>query len=160
MLLALAIFDESTTAVIESYFPEKSDAVCFLSAFSISKSLCYYNAKTQYSTSNMLGNTVVCNDSKPEFLLSFATWIEQWSTCPNFSLKTQTLHAVITTLKATSCLQSELINEGYVLTDRFQSHPLERQFSKYRQMRGGTFLISLREVTNSENFLKIRSFVK
>ena len=33
MLLALAIFDKSTTAILECHFPEKSDAACFLSAF-------------------------------------------------------------------------------------------------------------------------------
>ena len=33
MSLALAIFDKSTTATLESHFPEKSDSACFLSAF-------------------------------------------------------------------------------------------------------------------------------
>ena len=68
--LALAIFGESTTAAIKCYFPEKSNAACLLSAFQKLFVIC--NAKTQYNTSNMLGNTTVCNDSKPEFLLSFA----------------------------------------------------------------------------------------
>ena len=60
----------------------------------------------------MLGNAVVCNDSKPEFPLSFATWIEQWSTCPKFSLTKQTSRTLITTPKVTFCLLSELLNEG------------------------------------------------
>ena len=42
------------------------------------------SAKTHCNTSSMLTNAVVCNNSKPECLLSFATWIEPWSTCPNF----------------------------------------------------------------------------
>ena len=109
MPLALAIFDESATAAIECYFPEKPDAACFLSAFQ--KVFVTCNAKTQYKTSNMLGNAVVCNDSKPEFLLSIATWIEQWSTCPNFSLTKETSHPLITTLKATSCLESYLTRD-------------------------------------------------
>ena len=33
MPVALTVFDELTTAAIECYFPEKSDAACFLSAF-------------------------------------------------------------------------------------------------------------------------------
>ena len=56
----------------------------------------------------MLGNAVACNDSKTKFLLSFATWIEQWSICQNFSFTKQTLQALITTLKAMSYLFSEL----------------------------------------------------
>ena len=35
MSLALAIFDKSTTAILEYHFPEKSDSACFLSAFPI-----------------------------------------------------------------------------------------------------------------------------
>ena len=150
MPLALAIFDESTTAAIECYFPEKSDTAYFLSAFQILFVIC--NVKMQYNTSNMFGNAVNCNDNKPEFLLYFATWIEQWSTCPNFPLTKKTSHALTTTLKATSCLLSELLNEGckYVLTAPFQSDSLERQLSKYRHMSGEIFLVNLREVANSE----------
>ena len=85
----------------------------------------------------MLGNAVVCNDNKPEFILSFSTWIEQWPNCSNFSLTKQTSHALITTLNTTSCLLSELLNERYkyVLTACFQSDPVEQQFNKYRQIR-------------------------
>ena len=159
MPLSLAIFHKSTAA-IECYFPEKSDASCFLSPFQKLFGIC--NAKTEYNISNMLGNAIVCNYSNPELLLSFVTSIEQCSTCPNFPLTKQTSHALVTSLKATSCLLSELLNEGYkyVLTAIFQSDPLERQFSKYRQMSGGRFLVSLREVTNSDKMLKISSFVK
>ena len=56
----------------------------------------------------------------------------------------------------------DLLNEGYDydLTSRFQSDPLERHFSKYRQMNGGNFLLSLREVDNSEKILALRSRIK
>ena len=152
MPLALAIFDESTTAAKECCFPEKSDAACFLSA--LQKLLVICKVKTKYNTSSMLGNAVACNDNKPQFLLSYATWIEQWSTYPNFSLTKQTSHTLITTLKATTCLLSELLNERYkyLFTARFQSDPLERQFSKYRQMSGKRFSVSSREVRNSGKF--------
>ena len=46
MALVLAIFDESTKAAIECYFPEKSDADYFLSAFQKLFVIC--NAETQY----------------------------------------------------------------------------------------------------------------
>ena len=46
----------------------------------------------------------------------------------------------------------ELLQEEYafVLVERLQSDPLERRFSRYRQMSGGRFLVSLREIYNSE----------
>ena len=74
MPLVFAIFDESTAAATEGYFLEKSDAACFLLTFEKLFALC--NAKTQYSTSNILANAVFCNDSKPEFLLTFAKLIK------------------------------------------------------------------------------------
>ena len=110
----------------------------------------------------MLRNAVVCNNNKPGFFLFFCTWIEQWSTCQNFSLTKQTLDDLITTPKATSCLLSELLNDGHknVHTTRFQKDSLEQQSSKNRHISGGRFLVSLREVKNSEKFLKISSIVK
>ena len=66
------------------------------------------------------------------------------------------------TLRAQSGLIKELLSEGYdfVMTIRLQSDPIERRFSQYRQMSGGRFLVSLREVTNSERIIRCRSLVK
>ena len=48
----------------------------------------------------------------------------------------------------------------YVLVSRFLTDPLERHFSKYRQISGGRFLISLIEATNSERILRVHSLIK
>lgn len=48
----------------------------------------------------------------------------------------------------------------YVMTARLQSDPVERRFSQYRSMSGGRFLVSLREVNNSERILACRSLIK
>ena len=63
-----------------------------------------------------------------------------YSTVPlKDSLTTQTSNALVITLQSTSSLFEDLLFEGhsYVLTSRFQSDPLERPFSMYRQMSGG-----------------------
>ena len=54
------------------------------------------------------------------------------------------------------------MREGYdyVLLARLLSDTLERHFSKYRQMSGGRFLVSLLEVSNSERILNLRSILK
>ena len=59
-------------------------------------------------------------------------------------------------------LIEDLLSDGikYVLTVRFQSDYLELHFSKYRQMSRGRFLVSLLEVSNSENILALRSLLK
>lgn len=66
------------------------------------------------------------------------------------------------TLRATAGLLEDLLNEDYsfVLTARFQSDPIERHFSKYRQMSGGRFLVALREVQSSEKILQMKSLAK
>ena len=70
-----------------------------------------------------------------------------------FGLSQQTFKALIHT---------ELLNERYkyVLTGRFQSDPLERRFSQYRQLSGGRFLVSLQEVLRSESIIKLKSLLK
>ena len=69
---------------------------------------------------------------------------------------------MVLTLRAQSGLIKELLPEGYdfVMISRLQSDPIERMFSQYRQMSGGRFLVSLREVTNSERIIHCRSLVK
>ena len=65
-------------------------------------------------------------------------------------------------MRAQSYLIKELLDESYsfVLGRRFQSDPLEKRFSRYRQMSGGRFLVSLREVLTSEEILTCRSLLK
>ena len=54
------------------------------------------------------------------------------------------------------------IEEGYefVLTSRFQSDPIERQFAQYRQMSGRRFLVGLKHVTSLEKIIKIKNLLK
>ena len=54
----------------------------------------------------------------------------------------------------------ELLNDGYdfVLTARLQSDAIEPRFSQYRQISGGRFSVSLREILNTE--IKNNSLIK
>ena len=69
---------------------------------------------------------------------------------------------MINTLRSQAMLIDEFLNDGYdyILTARLQSDPIERRFSQYRQMSGGRFLVSLREVRNTERILSCRSLIK
>ena len=84
-----------------------------------------------------------------------ADWFESWKNLQiplseKFTLTKQTCSALVTTLRATGALTDDLLIDGieYVLLVRFQSDPIERRFSVYRQMSGGRFLVYLREVVN------------
>ena len=102
-----------------------------------------------------------------EFLREFADWIEEWqqlesSKSKPHTLTPQTAHALITTLRCTASLIEDLLQEGYsyVLTARFQTDPLERRFSRYRQMSGGRFLIGLRELECAERIIAVTTLIK
>ena len=77
-------------------------------------------------------------------------------------MSAQTSSALIRTLRCQAMLVDELLEEEYlfVLMGRLQSDPIERRFSQYRQMSGGRFLVSLRDVYNSERILSCRSLIK
>ena len=163
--LALAIFHETTSAAITSYFPERSCASNFLKL--INAWWVVSNSKTEFNSNNRLGNAAILDDNKPTFLRALADWIEEWkdesiSNCEQFTLAENTSSALKRTHRCTASLIEDLLSEGYeyVLTSRFQSDPLEMRFSQYRQMRGGRFLVGLREVNSSVKILKIRSLLK
>ena len=157
--LAIAVFHETTIAASKSYFPERPDIANFLELIWSWWNIA--NSKQRY-TFNFLNNAVTANDGKINFYQKLSDWIESWSISSNFCLTAQTSKAFVTTLRAQAMLMQERLNDGYeyVLTRRFQSDPLENRFSQYRQMSGGRFLVSLREVHNSERILTFRSLLK
>lgn len=163
--LVLAIFHETTSAAITSYFPQCNDASNFLKL--INAWWVITNSKSQFNNNNLLGNAAILDDNKPNFLRSMADWIDCWqrewmANCERFTLTEQTGSALKRTLRCTASLIEDLLAEeyNYVLTSRFQSDPLERRYSQYRQMSGGRFLVGLKEVNTAEKILKIRSLLK
>ena len=113
---------------------------------------------------NKLGNAVVQNDGKVDFLLSLVDWIDNWGMTAGstFCFSKQTCSALVKTLRAQDNLIKDLRVENYdfILTSRMQSDPIDRRFSQYRQMNGGNFLLSFNEVSNSEKNLLCRSLIK
>ena len=163
--LVLAIFHETTSAAITSYFPQCNDASNFLKL--INTWWVISNSKSPFNSNNLLGNAAILGDNKSDFLRSMAEWIYCWqregmANCERFTLTEQTGSTLKRTLRCTASLIDDLLHEGYsyVLTSRFQSDPLERRYSQYRQMSGGRFLVGLKEVNTAEKILKIRSLVK
>ena len=113
------------------------------------------------------GDAAKANDCKPTFGRKLADWFSEWKTQqPNktekFTFSKQTTSALVRTLRCTATLIEVLLQEGYdyVLTVPFQTNPLKRQFSKYCQISGGRFLVGLREATNNELILALKTLLK
>lgn len=158
--LALAVFHESTIAAAKSYLPSRKDFAGFLCVINAWWSIS--NSKQRFHA-NPLGNSIITGDMKLQFLQHFANWIEKWCTSPNFTLTSQTAHAIVGTVRGQIELIKELLTNdgfGYVLTSRLQSDPVERRISQYRQMSGGRFLVSLKDVINTERILACRAMLK
>jgi hypothetical protein len=158
--LAIAIFHETTIVGCQQYLPNRPDMASFLKLVSYWWNIA--NSKKQF-TPNNLSNGFKLDDGKLDFYKAFADWIESWAEISDFCLSKQTAKALVRTLRAQSMLIEELLAHNdylYVLGRRLQSDPLEKRFSQYRQMNGGRFLVSLREVLMSERILKCRSLLK
>ena len=95
-------------------------------------------------------------------LLALADWLEQWKSSQTHGLTNQTFDALILTYRSIADLCDDLFSDGYayIMTGRFQTDPLERRFSQYRQMSGGRFLISLKEVLKSESIIQVKTILK
>ena len=100
VLVAIAIFHESTSAALTSYFPEKKNEAEFLN-WIIS------NSKVQFSN-HILGHAAKKDDGKPEFCRALTDWIENWCNervplFKQFTLPVSTAQALIRTLRCKSC---------------------------------------------------------
>ena len=138
--VALVIFDETTIAAINRYFPERADASGLLSLINVWWKIS--NSKNLYNSNNPLGNAAK-GDRKPEFLRALSSWLCEWDAkkiplSEKFTLSSQTSLALQRTLMCHAALIEDLLADGfkYVLTARFQSDPIERRYSQYRQMCG------------------------
>ena len=112
------------------------------------------NSKQQFSMNFHCGDAAKANDYKPTFFRNLADWFSEWKTqqpanTEKFTLSKQTTSALIATLRCIATLVEDLLQEGYrptyVLTTRFQTDPLDRQFSKYRHMSSGCFLLDCKK---------------
>ena len=108
------------------------------------------NSKQKFHP-NLVGNAIVCNDGKLEFLNLFAFN----SGCSTFYLSKQVSKVLIRTFHSQICLIKELLDHRYnhFLTARLQSDPIERRFSHYRQMNDRRFLVCLGAILTSEKIL-------
>ena len=94
-------------------------------------------------------NYPIVDDCKPTFLHFVANWVKNLSLCPASTLTKQISHALVTTLRATSRSNTDLLTESthqFVWRSTFQSDAIKKHFSKSSQTSGRHHLFSLLEV--------------
>ena len=119
------------------------------------------NSKQEFYPDN-IANAITLGDRKVDFLQTFAEWLENWLKIAFFRFSKHTMQALIWTLRSQAdLLDKQLMDDyKYILTARLQSNLIECKFSQYRQLNGGHFLVSLREVETSEKILLYQTLLK
>ena len=104
-----------------------------------------------------------------EFLQEFLLWTKRWEengSGKRSKRKCLTRETMLATRQSTLTLieiQKYLIqkrNFEFVLFGQLQTDPLEKRFGHYRQLAGGNFFVSVRQVFESEKVLRIKSLLK
>ena len=136
VLVAIAIFHESTSAALTSYFPEKKNEAEFLKLFDTWWIIS--NSKVQFSN-HILGHAAQKRWPETGILSCTgrldANWCnERVPSFEQFTLSMSTAKVLIRTLRCQVSFIEDLFDDGYdfILTARLQSDPLERRFDQYR----------------------------
>ena len=119
-----------------------------------------------FGLNNIYQQPIISKDTSAKlFLHYFADWLERWKNDKSSfgNLSKETFTALIHTTNAlqevaTYCL-SEL-GADYVLLGKFQTDSLEVRFGQYRQLAGGKYDVSLRQVFECEKKNRILSVLQ
>jgi len=165
---ALSVFNDRTVAALETYSSinaEWLESALFIKKFlSIWKILNVKSPITGKCTRQIFSEPVKhVNDWKLVALEEFLAFIETWRqkkcgglTAQTFSAWTQTISAMI------ACVRFLLsqCSLNYVMPGQLQSDPLEERFGWFRQMHGGNYYISVRQVVEGERRIRALSLTK
>ncbi|XP_055928711.1 uncharacterized protein LOC129959843 [Argiope bruennichi] len=104
-------------------------------------------------------------DKRYKFLDVFLNWLEDWKNmkCDTGMLTKETYSALFMTtyaLKEITKYCQEEFEMKYILPGKFQTDNLEARFGLYRQMAGAQYHVSLRQVFESENKLRMHCILK
>ena len=118
-----------------------------------------FNNKRAYPLTNDL------SDENYVFLNVFCDWLECWNSIPGNigKLTKETYTALHHTTHAMIELTNYCIEElkmQYILPGKFQTDDLEARFGQYRQLSGGQYNISVRQVFECEKKIRMMSYLQ
>ena len=167
--MAFSLFCDSTVAAVKYYsdnnYPEWKDTHSFLSYISNLIKMINIRSKTvgKALKDDLKLPFSSTSDERLEKLLEYADFFHHWrlSRKPGLTYPTfiaienvcRVLHGLITSLL-------ENYNFKFVLTGFLQSDPIESRFGRYRQMSGGNYFLSVKQVIESERKIRLSSLLE
>lgn len=104
------------------------------------------------------------SDRKVDFLYNLLDWMEEWKErtkgCDSGTLTKETHAALYQTTQGLIEISRYCLDElklTYVLLGKIQTDCLEDRFGKYRQLAGAQYHVSMRQVYDCENKLRLQS---
>ncbi|KAH8025464.1 hypothetical protein HPB51_008379 [Rhipicephalus microplus] len=102
------------------------------------------------------------DDPKASFLSAFITWLDVWEFYRHDTgvLTQETLSALRLSAQSLLALVKYCVSElhfKYILLGKVQTDPLESRFGQYRQMAGGQYHISVRQLCETEGRIRLQN---
>lgn len=104
------------------------------------------------------------SDFKIEYLQKFLKWLDHWHNDPAAASLTKDTYKAI---KRSTTVLIDIVNYSfinfdinYILTGKFQTDNLEKRFGRYRNLSGCSYNVSVRQIFESENKIRIQNILK
>ena len=166
--LAMSLFHDSSVAALKFYVNNGHEDWSSTSSFvsyvcDIIKILNIRTSSVGLRRNDPLKLPLECSsDHRLDSLSSFADFIRDWRNCKKVGLSPETSAAAENLCRNLRLLVIHLLDDRnfkFVLTGQISSDPIESRFGRYRQMSGGNYFISVKQLLESENKIKLSSLL-
>lgn len=166
--LSFSLFCDSTVAALQYHVshdhPEWGDTSRFLSYFNDLVKICNIRSKNigQRTRDDLKLPFYSVSDDRLTRLYDYANFFRNWRNSKKQGLSVETFTAVENLCHVLCNLVVTLLTDfgfSFVLTGYLQSDPLESRFGRYRQMSGGNFFISVKQIIESERKIRLSTIL-
>ena len=170
--LADACFHDSTIATLQYYSNEDADFTLTANFLLIIRRFWNLANAKNVDMSKRKRNpsmSVVHDTSSNQlsFLLDFLNWICEWERISKKNkcggLSSETFFCLRQTALALRGITFYLLEEkylDYVCMGKLSSDPIERRFGRYRQMSGGNYFVSVKQILEGEKCIRLQSLAR
>ncbi|KAG1650685.1 THAP domain-containing protein 1 [Nymphon striatum] len=167
--LSMSVFNESTENALRFYSDHENKdwigTATFISHFLKLWSIINVKNKSvgKFKRDPYREPIMTVTDGRLTYLYDFANFLKRWQQNKNCCLTKETftvMHHMCVTLPQIACYFLDVLKFQYVLFGKFQSDMIESRFGWYRQLSGGNYFISVKQVLESERKIKAVSLLK